>query len=141
MEILERVSSLKRTIDERLGRIEAALEAGIEPARIFSDGLKAYRERTLREELGGRRITAEDRLRHRVRQDSNLSFPHRKILDCLMEKYDLSLEQFQEVHFSKLVREARVGKNRAKAYLSLLEQKGYVEKRDDGYRIFFRLKG
>lgn len=140
-ELLERVSSLRKAMDERLGRIEAAIEAGIEPARVLSDGLRAYRERVLKQEFGGRRITAEDRLRQSVRQDSSLSFPHRKILDCLMEKFDPSTSQFQEVHFSKLVREARVGKSRARVYLNLLEEKGYVEKRGDGYRLFYRLKG
>ncbi|MBI4429113.1 MAG: hypothetical protein HY562_08340, partial [Ignavibacteriales bacterium] len=62
VELLESVSNLRKAMDERLGRIEAALEASIEPARVLSDGLRAYRERVLRQEIGGRRITAEDRL-------------------------------------------------------------------------------
>ena len=49
-------------------------------------------------------------------------------------------DDFTEIHFSRLVREARIGENMAKSYLDLLLRKGYIEIRDDGYRKFYRIK-
>jgi len=75
-----------------------------------------------------------------LRHDKDLRYPHLKILDFLDGEFDSTKNEFKEVHFSKLVKESRVGKNMAKSYLSLLEQKGYIQKRSDGYRIFFKLR-
>ena len=76
----------------------------------------------------------------RVRVDKELHHPHRKILDFLIGEYDPANKRFGESHFSRLVKEARLGKNMAKQYLSLLERKGYIEQRTDGYRKYFKIR-
>ncbi len=68
-----------------------------------------------------------------------LQYPHRKILDFLTGEYDPANKRFKESHFSRLVKEARLGKNMAKEYLGLLERKGYIERRTDGYRKYFKI--
>ena len=59
--------------------------------------------------------------------------------DFLLGQYDPAKKRFTESHFSRLVKEARVSKNMTKEYLGLLERKGYIEQRTDGYRQYFRI--
>jgi len=75
----------------------------------------------------------------KIRNDKDLRFPHRKILEFLLGQYDFEKKEWREVNFSRIVREARIGKNKAKSYLTLLETKGYVEKREDGYKKWWRV--
>lgn len=76
----------------------------------------------------------------RIRADKTLRFPHRKILDFLLGEYDSAKDEFNEIHFSRLVKASRVGKNMAKGYLAVLESKGYIDRRTDGYRVFYALR-
>ena len=76
----------------------------------------------------------------RIRADKVLGYPHRKILDVLLGEYDPGKEAFRPICFSKLVQAARVGKNMAKGYLTLLEARGYIDRRSDGYRVFYALR-
>ncbi|CAB1062171.1 hypothetical protein D1BOALGB6SA_6947 [Olavius sp. associated proteobacterium Delta 1] len=59
-----------------------------------------------------------------------------KILNHLAAQYDFNKGIFMEVDFSKLVKECRIGKNKAKDYLDLLVKKGRIESRSDGYRVY-----
>ena len=99
--------------------------------------MEAYRTRLLHENRFGR---IRQELLARISVDPDLRFPHRKLLDFLVGEYDYNKDQFEEVNFSRLVKECKVGKNKAQGYLSVLEQKGFVVRRDDGYRIFFRIR-
>ena len=107
---------------------------------IFDNGVRVYTENLLKEAGGSRSKQVLEHWRSRIRDDKDLRFPHRKILQALMEEYDFSTGEFRPVHFSRLVREARVGKNMAKSYLSLLQEKGIVAMHDDGYRKWFRIR-
>ena len=131
---------------ERISKIEASIAAGFRCLdeklskgffQIFNEGLKAHKEDLLKEGS----ITIRIQWLERIRNDKDLRFPHRKILDFLLDQFDFSKNEFKRIQFSKLVKGARVGKNMASNYLSLLEQKGYVEKRSDGYRTFFNIRG
>ena len=73
--------------------------------------------------------------------DQSLRYPHRKIVEYLLTQYDHQRQQYIEIHFSELVRKARLGKNFAKSYLLHLIKHNYIQSRNDGYRLFFRLIG
>lgn len=79
-------------------------------------------------------------LHKRIRDDRELRHPHVKILNYLAGQFDYENSRFEEVNFSKVVRECRIGKNKAKEYLDLLIGKGLIESRTDGYRVFYRVK-
>lgn len=134
--VLERLERIERILTEGLTAMNTRLNSAAPVIGLFNDGLEAYRTRLLHENRLGR---IRQELLARISTDRTLRFPHRKILDFLLGEYDYNREQFTEVTFSRLVRECRVGKNRAQGYLSLLEQKGFVVRRTDGYRIFFKL--
>lgn len=138
-EMLERVTRIEQSVCEALKVIDAKI--GHDALMFFDESLRMYRERCLREAHMTASSAVIARLAEKVRQDRDLGFPHRKIMDVLLMQYDFQLADFKEVHFSRLVREARVGKSRARAYLSTLIGKGYVLERDDGYRKCFRPRG
>jgi len=75
-----------------------------------------------------------------IRQDKSLRYPHRKILDFLIEQYDYQKGKFREIHFSRIVKECRLGKNKAKEYLDYLAEKGLIDSRSDGYRKFYGVR-
>lgn len=122
-----------RAVSEQLTRIEEKLAAGGELFSFFSAALKAYRQNQLEIERTPHMALA------RFAGDAELRFPHRKLLEALINLWDFEKATFGEIAYSKLVRKARVGKQAAREYLSLLLQKQYVEKRSDGYRIWYRL--
>lgn len=127
------------TITVRLKSIQEQLDAGLEGMRFLSSALSAYRDACLREaQLSMDPVLA---WLARMQKDKELRHPHRKILARLLDEFDFLEGQFQEIHFSKLVKEAHVGKNAARSYLSLLETKGYISARNDGYRKFLRMRG
>lgn len=138
-EVLQRIGQLENALSQRLHHIEERLTVSAEVFLLFSDGLKAHRDRYLKEAQLSR--SEPQQWLGKVQADKELRFPHRKILEFLLSQYDYERRQFREAHFSKLVGEARVGKNMAQTYLALLIQKGYVEERSDGYRKFYRMRG
>ena len=72
-------------------------------------------------------------------KNQGLGFPHRKILEYLAQQYDYRKKQYQEVHHSTIVRKCKLGKNYAKKYFNDLEAKGLIARRDDGYRVWYRI--
>lgn len=139
-EILSRLSKIEETLATGLRNVDEKLNTSRDSFQFFSDGLKAYKDRTLKELQISTTKSVLNNWAEKIRHDKDLRFPHRKILDCLLGRYDFESGEFKEVHFSRLVNEAHVGKNAAKGYLAVLEQKGYVRKRDDGYRVFFKIR-
>lgn len=139
LEILEKIVQIEKALARGLKEVSEKLDLGREPLRFFDDALKLYRDKFVDEVKPF--SEAMQGWFEKIRNDEELGFPHRKILEFLLGQYDFQNRAFQEAHFSRLVKEARVGKNMAKKYLAELEEKGYVEKRNDGYRIFFKIKG
>ncbi|MDA2934366.1 hypothetical protein MYX82_08480 [Acidobacteria bacterium AH-259-D05] len=123
---------------QRVMRIEDALQQ--DGFQFFNNALKAYKDSCLKETQISKRQILVNQYIKKCQLDKDLSYPHTKILNALLDQYNFSEHRFKEIHFSRLVREARLGKNKAKGYLSLLEQKGYIEKRNDGYRKFFKVR-
>ena len=77
----------------------------------------------------------------RLRNDSGLRFPHRKIMDVLINCADPKSGDFAELNFSTLVKRARVSKGRASGYLSILKEKGLIQERRTPYQTFYRAAG
>ncbi len=133
-QIMEELANIRSGLD----RIEGQIAAGSTLFEVFNGGLEAYRRKDV---AHFRHATAQQMWHIRSQADPDLLFPHRKILECLLRQYDDMTDQFGELHFSALVRQARVSKSRAARYLAALEEKGYVRRRDDGYRVFYRIIG
>lgn len=108
--------------------------------QLAMHGIEGIKERLVQDIQGSDASRFRERISDIVRNDSELRYPHTKILDYLAGLFDFDKNHFKEVHFSKLVRECRIGKNKAKGYLDLLVAKGLVESRSDGYRVFYRIK-
>jgi hypothetical protein len=136
-EIFERVCKIENLLASGIEQLHQDLNAGKEGREFLEAGLKAYREKCLRELNAKPDPTAT--IWARIRNAPEIRFPHRKIIECLAARYDFQSKAFEEIHFSKLVKEACVGKNKAKEYLALLEVKGLIASRTDGYRKFFRI--
>ncbi len=135
--VLIRLSKFEQHFSNRLDQIENRLCVGAETLSFFDDALRQYRVRFCDEKL--RLQAAPYRLLAMFSTDRELRFPHRKILENLLQQFDFKHAQFREVQFSRLVREARISKGGAKDYLSLLVAKNYVRSRNDGYRRFLRI--
>lgn len=140
-EILQRVVGIENSLTQGLKQIEEKINLGQEGFQFFNDGLQAYKERNLKNLQISITGVSTMELSAKIRADKELKFPHRKILDFLLGQFDFKTSKFGEVHYSKLVRECHIGTNMANKYLSLLEKKGYIEIRDDGYRKFFKIMG
>ncbi|MBI4454747.1 MAG: helix-turn-helix transcriptional regulator [Acidobacteria bacterium] len=138
--ILQKIDKMEQAVAQGLKQLDEKLALGLGAFRLIDDGLAAYRTRLLKSSGVSRQSQLVARIAERVHSDRELGFPHRKILDILLGHYDFSNENFTELNFSRLVREAHVGKNAAKGYLRILEEKGLVESRTDGYRKFFRIR-
>lgn len=138
-EMLARVDELQQALVEGFARIEARLSNGTEFVLLLSEVLDAQKQKILRSQTLELQRSVADKWHARIRSDSILRSPHRKILECLLVEYDFERQMFQEVNFSRLVEKARIGKSMANRYLEFLEGRGYVEKRTDGYRVYFRL--
>ena len=140
-EILQRVIGIENTLAEGLKQIEEKINLGQEGFQFINDGLKAYKERNLKKLQISISDASTMELSAKIRADKELKFPHRKILDFLLGQFDFNTSKFKEIHYSKLIRECHIGTNFASTYFSLLEKKGYIQVRDDGYRKFFKIRG
>lgn len=137
MEILERLASVEEQLLQGLNRVEHKLTKNTDVFQFFQDGLSAYKDRHLEQ---AETDNLQAKWLAKITSDNELRYPHRKIVDFLLSQYDSHNRSFKEVHFSKLAKEARVGKSNTRTYLSLLERKQLIERRHDGYRIFFRIR-
>ena len=139
--IILKINKIEETLNQRFNQIEERLSLGQDTFLLIRDGLQAYKDRWAQDFQGAATNLSMHKLYEKIRNDKDLRFPHRKILDCLLGQFDFSTKDFKELNFSRLVKEARVGKNMAGSYLRLLEEKGYISVRDDGYRKWVRVKG
>ena len=65
-------------------------------------------------------------------RDKDLVFVHKKILSCLLHKYDSANSAFRALTVNELAKECMFGKNKTKEHLDLLIKKGFVEKQGSG---------
>ncbi len=117
--------------------IKSCIGKGEEVTAFFTDALNHYRDKLLGEARAANVVL--NHWRARVMNDMELRPGHRRVMEFLLGLYDPVSSDFREIHFSELVKKARVSKRSAKEYMALLVAKGYVAKRSDGYRHYFRV--
>lgn len=105
---------------------------------LLNHGIEGFKNKILKE--ADKKEDIKEKLYSLIQQDKSLRFPHRKIMVCLIENYDYTKKEFKEINFSRLVKEAKIGKNKAREYLELLLEKGLLKQRTDGYRKMYRVK-
>ena len=106
---------------------------------LLDKGMDGLKKRILEENklmLSKRKI-----LFLRTDQMKQLRQPHRKIIDYLANQYDHTNRSQKEVHYSKLVKDCKIGKNKANDYLKFLTDNGLVSRRNDGYRVWLKYTG
>ena len=135
-----RFSAIEARLEELLSIFSKHLEKTQDQQLLIQNGIQGFKKH-----LKTKYTTqGETRKRHeflnRARVDSELRYPHMKILEYLSTQFDSEDKGYKEINFNKLVREAKIGKNKAGEYLKVLLKRGYIEKRSDGYRVWYSLK-
>ncbi len=100
LEILEGIER----IEDSIGGIEKKLTTGQEIHELFNQGLRVYKENLLKKARISQRNNLLYQWSEKIRNDRDLNYPHRKILDFLSGQWDFAKNQFKEVHFSKIVK-------------------------------------
>jgi len=139
-DIIKRVEKMEEVLAGRFNQLEDKLTTSEDAFLLIQDGLEAYKKRCLKDivEAGG--ISKIHQWREKVRTDEELKWPHKKILDFMIGQYDYQKKQFKEKAFNEIVTGAKIGKNMAKEYLHVLQQKGYVDHKNTGYRHLYQIR-
>jgi len=124
-------------LNNRISELESKLCEKLQVLDLLSHAIKLAKEQEAQKTDSS---LIFNQLREKVTKDDDLGYPHSKIMERLMSEFDYSSRQFGEVNFSQLVKDSHIGKNMANQYLAALENKGLVEKRDDGYRKHFKIR-
>ena len=135
--ILSEISTIKKSLakeSEILSNMKSNTE---EQQFLIHHGIKGFKDMVLQNFEKQSKENKISRLYSIFMHDKDLTHPHKKILSYLLEQFSLDKNCFQSIHFSRIVKECRLGKNKAKDYLDLLTQKGFLEKQNDGYRVWY----
>ncbi len=134
-DIIKRVVRMEEILSHKMNTLENLLRGGEDTFQLFRDGLRAQKERHLHQ------LTENPikNIQEKIFTDKELGHPHKKIMQSLMD-YDYQKQRFKEKNFSKLVKDAQVGKNKANEYLEFLRNKNYLQKRSDGYRHHYQIR-
>jgi len=135
--LFEKMTNVENLMMKTTKMLRESLSTGKEHHLLIRHGIEGYRDRIIREFKLRENTYPKEKLYALVRQDKSLRYPHRKILSFLIEQYDYTEKRFCEVHFSRIVKECRIGKNNARQYFEFLLDKGLIETRSDGYRRFY----
>lgn len=138
-EMLERVKKIEENLSESIEPIRRHLEERYECNYVVRYGLEGFRERVVRLYSEKRAFNPQAWLFQVIQKNPELRFPHRKILEYLSRQYDYEKKEFREVNLSAIVRQCRLGKNRVHEYLRDLEGKGLLQRREDGYRVWYKI--
>lgn len=139
-DIIKRVEKMEEVLTGRFNQLEDKLETGEDTFLLIRDGLKGYKERCLKDIVDTGGTSTIHKWREKARTDESLKWPHKKILDFMIGQYDYQKKQFKEKAFNEIVAGAKIGKNMAKEYLHVLQQKGYVDHKDTGYRHLYQIR-
>ena len=131
--------NIDRKLSELMEVQRQSLEMLNAQEQLTKFGLDGFIKKVLKEHQKKDAAGFKEYLSEIILNDKELRHPHIKILNYLADQYDMQAGNFMDVHFSKIVGECRVGKNKAKGYLDLLVAKGLIESRSDGYRVFYRI--
>jgi predicted transcriptional regulator len=134
-----KVEGLEQAVSEGIREIRQSLCLYEEHRFLLDHGLQGLKAKIAKQTT--RKLNTDPRniLYERMRLDKTLRHPHRKILDFLSGLYDELANAFKEVHYSEIVKKCRLAKNMANSYLRFLADKAYISRRDDGYRIWYKV--
>lgn len=139
----EKIYQLEKSIyriEKQILQIQELLEKEFELQQerniIFRYGLEGIKHH-FKEEHSNHKIDVRHRLFEIYRNNTKLGYPHSKILKVLMSKYDG--HAFGFMNFNQIVKEARIGKNKASEYLSLLEELGYILSKRAGKKHLYKI--
>ncbi len=124
--ILEKLQSIEQQLDQ-------LQEQGRRTFQFFNKAL-SNDKKTKQKNLQSKNIILEQ-----IYSDPDIRYPHQKIIQYLLNQYDYETKQYKKVYFSKLVKETRIGKNKANEYFSLLMDKGLLQRSTDGYKVFYEI--
>ena len=127
---------IEKKILEIQDLLERELELQQERNIIFKYGLEGIKEH-FKGQLSKHKIDASHKLFEVYRNDTRLRYPHEKILKVLISKYDGHVFGF--INFNSLVKEAKIGKNKASEYLATLEDLGYILIRRVGKKHLYKI--
>ena len=130
---------IDKTVSEKLEPIRKLLEERREYDFVVKHGLEGFRNKILKAHNEKLEFHPQAWLLLVLQKNPELRFPHRKILDFLSRQYDYEKKEFQEVNLSAIVRQCRLGKNKAAEYLRDLEEKELLRRREDGYRVWYKV--
>ncbi len=139
--LYSKINNIKDLLIKNAEMLKESLSIGREHQFLINHGIEGYKRKISNGFKAREKILIKEKLLETVRKDTSLRHPHIKIMNFLIEQYDYVQGKFREVHFSKIVKECRLGKNRAGEYLEFLLEKGFLESRTDGYRRFYWVGG
>ena len=132
-------------IEQRLDRIEQSMSHQlrdihdkIENATRIAQLIEHFLDFNQRQEA----LPIHERSSHlqtAAASNRSLRWPHRKILDFLLNQVDPQTCSYKPVQTSTLIRAARIGKQAAANYLADLIESGFIVRWSDGYRVFYRI--
>ena len=140
--IMEKVmTGIKRieTIDDQIKELKQQVDEQNKFSDVIKYGLEGYKYKIIKTYAENAIVNPQNKINEKIKKDPDIRYPHRKILEFLSQKYDHEKSTFKEANFSTIVNECKIGKNKAGEYLKLLEEKGYIKKRDDGYRVWYKM--
>lgn len=132
-----KISKIEIMITKANETINKLLDIENEQSYFLNNGLNGIKNRLLTDSKIRPNSQNKGQFQPKFRNDKSLRYPHQKILEYLSNQYDYRQDKFLKVHFSKLVKECKIGKNKANEYLDLLVDKGYVKRQSDGYRVWY----
>lgn len=139
-DILLGIERIERVVTEKIEPVRKQLEQRAEYDLVVKYGLEGFKDKIIKSCNEKTAFDPQAWVIKTIQKDSSLRFPHRKILEYLSRQYDYEKKAFKEANHSAIVKECRIGKNKASKYLKHLEGMGCIEKRHDGYRVWYRIK-
>jgi len=135
--ILSEINTIKESLAKESEILSNMKNSTEEQQFLIHHGIKGFKDMVLEKFEKQSKENKISRLYSIFMHDKDLTHPHKKILSYLLEQFSLDKNCFQSIHFSKIVKDCRLGKNKSKEYLDLLTRKGFLEKQNDGYRVWY----
>lgn len=132
-----KISKIETKLQEQNNLLQQIIDNSLQNQYLINHGILGFKEMVLDKFEKQSKENKINRLYSIFMHDKDLTHPHKKILSYLLEQFNLGKNCFDSINFSKIVRNCKLGKNKAKEYLDLLTKKGFIEKQNDGYRVWY----
>lgn len=139
-DLFNKINSIELLVHKSTEMLKETLTISKQHQFLIANGINGYKQKIIRDFKIKEKSTPKEALYQKIRHDMSLRHPHRKILHFLIKQFDYQAGVFREAFFSQIVKECRLGKNKAGEYLDFLVARGYLRKREDGYRVWYSVK-